>query len=437
MDVVNIIVGLGLLYGIHSMTKKNKKLRNKTIKSIKPTNSKSINKPNSNNTTRKSINKPNSNNTTRKSISKPTNSKPTNSNQELTNIKMLFWNVFYESFTKKELEKKGHEIIQFINDYEPNIMVLTEASQLVPRDSIGVEKWFKQIKLKDYNKNIQHFSTRNNDGILIYWNDEFEFIKRTRGFNIENDKISHDKTTRPCLGVKLRHNNVFINVIGLHLGHHLSKEIVLEGIQQIAKELNIKKDEQVILGGDMNEFYKYNLDHIELEHCKLELKSKTSHGKLLTTRKKEPLDMIYSNISTLEVSLNEEYMSDHLPLLVNFESNYIKQDTLLQYDNKWKLSTLIQEKAFKELKKANAQMEYQASKKQYNITINNDTMNIKLENNNIYMKRQSEKTFKLVKLLSEAITEKNTKQWVYKVDEENYILGKGKKPNNPNVFGLN
>jgi endonuclease/exonuclease/phosphatase (EEP) superfamily protein YafD len=147
--------------------------------------------------------------------------------------------------------------------------------------------------------------------------------------------------------------------------------------------------------------------------------------------------MIYSNISTLEVSLNEEYMSDHLPLLVNFESNYIKQDTLLQYDNKWKLSTLIQEKAFKEFKKANAQMEYQASKKQYNITINNDTMNVKLENKDIYMKRQSEKTFKLVKLLSEAITHKNTKQWVYKVDEENYILGKGKKPNNPNVFGLN
>lgn len=436
MDVVNIIVGLGLLYGIHSMTKKNKKLRNKTIKSIKPTNSKPTSKPNSNNTT---ISKPNRNkNTTRKSISKPNNnSKPTISDQELTNIKMLFWNVFYESFTKKELEKKGHEIIQFINDYEPNIMVLTEASQLVPRDSIGVEKWFKQIKLKDYNKNIQHFSTRNNDGILIYWNDEFEFIKRTRGFNIEHDKISHDKTTRPCLGVKLRHNNVFINVIGLHLGHDLSKEIVLEGIQQIAKELNIKKDEQVILGGDMNEFYKYNLDHIELEHCKLELKSKTSHGKLLTTRKKEPLDMIYSNISTLEVSLNEEYMSDHLPLLVNFESKYIKQDTLLQYDNKWKLSTLIQEKAFKEFKKANAQMEYQASKKQYNITINNDTMNVKLENKDIYMKRQSEKTFKLVKLLSEAITHKNTKQWVYKVDEENYILGKGKKPNNPNVFGLN
>ena len=437
MDVVNIIVGLGLLYGIHSMTKKNKKLRNKTIKSIKPTNSKPTSKPNSNNTT---ISKPNRNkNTTRKSISKPNNnSKPTNSNQELTNIKMLFWNVFYESFTKKELEKKGHEIIQFINDYKPNIMVLTEASQLVPRDSIGVEKWFKQIKLKDYNKNIQHFSTRNNDGILIYWNDEFEFIKRTRGFNIEKNEITHDKTTRPCLGVKLRHNNVFINVIGLHLGHHLSKEIVLEGIQQIAKELNIKKDEQVILGGDMNEFYKYNLDHIELEHYKLELKSKTSHGKLLTTRKKEPLDMIYSNIPTLEVSLNEEYMSDHLPLLVNFESNYIKKDTLLQYDNKWKLSTLIQEKTFKELKKVNAQMEYHASKKQYNITINNDTiMNVKKENKYIYMKRKNETTFKLVKLLSEAITNKNTKQWVYKVDEENYILGKGKKPNNPNVFGLN
>jgi endonuclease/exonuclease/phosphatase family metal-dependent hydrolase len=350
---------------------------------------------------------------------------------------MLFWNVYYKSFTEKKLEKNGHKIIQFINDYKPNIMVLTEASQLVPRDSIGVKKWFNQIKLKDYNKNIKHFSHKDNDGILIYWNDEFEFIERTRGFNIDKDKITHYKTTRPCLGVKLRHNNVFINVIGLHLGHNLSEEIVLKGIQQIAQELKIKENEQVILGGDMNEFYKYKLEHIELEHCRLELKSKTRHGKLLTTRRREPLDIIYSNIPTLEVSLNEKYMSDHLPLLVNFESNYIKQDTLLQYDNKWKLSTLIQEKAFKEFKKSNAQMEYQESKKQYNITIGNDTMNVKLENNNIYMKRQSEKTFKLVKLLSEAITEKNTKQWVYKVGEENYILGKGKKPNNPNVFGLN
>ena len=148
--------------------------------------------------------------------------------------------------------------------------------------------------------------------------------------------------------------------------------------------------------------------------------------------------MIYSNIPSLEVSLNEKYMSDHLPLLVNFESNYIKQDTLLQYDNKWKLSTLIQEKTFKEFKKANAQMEYQPSKKHFNITINSDTiMNVKLENNDIYIKRKNETTYRLVKLLSEAITDKNTKQWVYKVDEENYILGKGKKPNNPNVFGLN
>ena len=98
---------------------------------------------------------------------------------------------------------------------------------------------------------------------------------------------------------------------------------------------------------------------------------------------------------------------------------------------------MFQEKAFKELKKANAQMNYHIAKNQYNITIGNDIMNIQLRNNDIYMKRQSEKTFKLVKLLSEAITNKNTKQWVYKVDEENYILGKGKKPNNPNVFGLN
>ena len=103
MDVVNIIVGLGLLYGIHSMTTKNKKLRNTTITSIKPTNSKPTSKPNSTHTT---ISKPNRNKHNKK-INQQTKQqpKPTISDQELTNIKCYF-GMFFMNHLPKRIRKK-------------------------------------------------------------------------------------------------------------------------------------------------------------------------------------------------------------------------------------------------------------------------------------------------------------------------------------------
>ena len=128
-------------------------------------------------------------------------------------IKLLSYNVLYKSFTfgssQGNLNKKlfGKNIINYINNFEPDIMVLNEASPLIPVSTIGDDSWYNKIELPDYKENVIYHGARGTNGTLIYWSDKFEKEGDKFGVNSTKDGFKNSGFGRPCVGVKLVNKN--------------------------------------------------------------------------------------------------------------------------------------------------------------------------------------------------------------------------------------
>lgn len=240
--------------------------------------------------------------------------------------KCLFWNLNYESFNDPN---KYLRIIEQINDYNPDIMVLVEAYHVIPNISNNNDISSK-INLSDYTKNYVEFSKENKGGIIIYWNSKYTKIKHTTGYSIRrkneknassNEIMVSNSFNRPCIGVKLQNGNKRINIIGVHLGHNMSKQFVIDSLQKLVDELEVKQDEDLIIGGDFNEFYKHNLKELNFNQINIQLKSndiKTLKNK--KTQKDESYDLIYSNLNFKSIKTTVDYIvSDHKPILINID----------------------------------------------------------------------------------------------------------------------
>ena len=385
MDIVNGVIGLGILYGVgHYMTRNNKPSRKRpsNTKSIKnkTANRGNFNTKTRNTTTNQQHNKTNTppktpTNTppktpTNQSVNTPTNQQPktptnqppktktntqpatqntnqpkivkTPPNQSLnktntqTNtpnatsvnvkkdtsdvIKLLFWNILYTNFNYKS---KGNTIVDYINKTKPDIMVLNEASHLVPKDNIGEKDYYNKITLDKYTDSVYH-AEKDKDGTLIYFNpSKFKLLNRSEGISIgmkqhipfvNVNKPYIDKGfSRACLGVTLDYNGERIHVIGVHLGHHVPLETIQQGIKKIMVELKIKPEDRVILGGDFNELYQ--IKNYETAFDGLTLYNTVN---TLVDKTNDPSDLIYSN-RPLTVDQGKGPPSDHFALIAKIE----------------------------------------------------------------------------------------------------------------------
>jgi len=385
MDIVNGVIGLGILYGVgHYMTRNNKPSRKRpsNTKSIKNKTANNFNTKTRNTTTNQPLNKTNrqtnqplnktnrqtnqppktqntnqpatqntnqpatqntnqpaTQNTNQPKIVKtpnpqhnktktPTNQQPNKTNQQpnatSVNVKkdtsdvinLLFWNILYTNFK----DKKGDKIVDYINKTKPDIMVLNEASHLVPKDNIGKKDYYDNIKLDKYTDSVYH-AEKDKDGTLIYFNpSKFKLLKRSEGISIGRELIPFVNRpyidsgfSRACLGVTLDYNGERIHVIGVHLGHHVPLETIQKGIKQIMDELDIQPEDRVILGGDFNELYqkknyKTAFDGLTLYNTVNTLVGKTN----------APSDLIYSN-RPLNVVQGKGSPSDHFALIAKIE----------------------------------------------------------------------------------------------------------------------
>ena len=395
MDIVNGVIGLGILYGVgHYMTRNNKPSRKRpsNTKSIK---NKTANRGNFNTKTRntstnqplnktnqqpktptnqppktKTNTQPATQNTnqpkivktppspppktpTNQSVNTPTNQQPktptnqqlnTPTNQQLkktktqpntqTNtpnatsvnvkkdtsdvIKLLFWNILYTNFNYKS---KGNTIVDYINKTKPDIMVLNEASHLVPKDNIGEKDYYNKITLDKYTDSVYH-AMRDKDGTLIYFNpSKFKLLNRSEGISIGmkqhipfvNRPYIDKGFSRACLGVTLDYNGERIHVIGVHLGHHVPLETIQQGIKKIMDKLDIQPEDRVILGGDFNELYQIKNYETAFDGLTLYKKVNTLVGKT-----NAPSDLIYSN-RPLNVVQGKGSPSDHFALIAKIE----------------------------------------------------------------------------------------------------------------------
>jgi endonuclease/exonuclease/phosphatase family metal-dependent hydrolase len=383
MDIVNGVIGLGILYGVgHYMTINNKPSRKqpsntKSIKRNKTANRYNFNTKTRNTSTNQPLNKTNTqtnqplnktnrqtnqplNKTNRQTNQPPKTQNPTqpatqNTNQPATQntnqpkivktpnpqhnktnqqpnatpvnvkkdtsdvINLLFWNILYTNFK----DKKGDKIVDYINKTKPDIMVLNEASHLVPKDNIGKKDYYDNIKLYGYTSSVYH-AKKDTDGTLIYFNpSKFILLNRSEGISIgmkqhipfvNVNKPYIDKGfSRACLGVTLDYNGERIHVIGVHLGHHVPLETIQKGIKQIMDELDIQPEDRVILGGDFNELYQIKNYETAFDGLTLYKKVNTLVGKT-----NAPSDLIYSN-RPLTVDQGKGPPSDHFALIAKIE----------------------------------------------------------------------------------------------------------------------
>jgi len=382
MDIVNGVIGLGILYGVgHYMTRNNKPSRKRpsNTKSIKNKTANNFNTKTRNTTTNQSPKtktntppktptnqqhntptnqqhnktnqqhktqnptQPATQNTNQPKIVKtppspqpnktktPTNQQPNKTNPQTNTpnatsvnvkkdtsdvIKLLFWNILYTNFK----DKKGYEIIEYINKTKPDIMVLNEASHLVPKDNIGKKDYYDNIKLDKYTDSVYH-AEKDKDGTLIYFNpSKFKLLKRSEGISIGRELIPFVNRpyidsgfSRACLGVTLDYNGERIHVIGVHLGHHVPLETIQKGIKQIMDELDIQPEDRVILGGDFNELY-------QIKNYKTAFDGLTLYNTVntLVGKTNAPSDLIYSN-RPLNVVQGKGSPSDHFALIAKIE----------------------------------------------------------------------------------------------------------------------
>ena len=363
MDIVNGVIGLGILYGVgHYMTRNNKPSRKRpsNTKSIKnkTANRGNFNTKTRNTTTNQPLNKTNqqpktptnqppktktntqpaTQNTNQPKIVKTPNPQPkivkTQPNTQTNTpnatsvnvkkdtsdvIKLLFWNILYTNFK----DKKGDKIVDYINKTKPDIMVLNEASHLVPKDNIGEKDYYNKITLDKYTDSVYH-AMRDKDGTLIYFNpSKFKLLNRSEGISIGmkqhipfvnvNKPYIDTGFSRACLGVTLDYDGEHIHVIGVHLGHHVPLETIQQGIKKIMDKLDIQPEDRVILGGDFNELYQKKnyetaFDGLTLYNTVNTLVDKTN----------DPSDLIYSN-RPLTVDQGKGPPSDHFALIAKIE----------------------------------------------------------------------------------------------------------------------
>jgi endonuclease/exonuclease/phosphatase family metal-dependent hydrolase len=224
--------------------------------------------------------------------------------------KCLFWNLNYKSFNTKS---KEDILIQQINKYNPDIMVLVEAEHLVPTTENNSR--VAKIKLPNYKKNQINYSEKEKNGIIIYWKD-YDIIQKTDGYSIFNTGIKKSYG-RPCIGVKLKKDKKIINIIGVHLGHNIGEKVLIESLQKLIDELDIKSGEDLIIGGDFNEFYTKNISSLTFNQMEIGLKSNNINT--VTVDKDYPADLIYSNLNFNSVTTTDKrIVSDHKPLLINY-----------------------------------------------------------------------------------------------------------------------
>jgi endonuclease/exonuclease/phosphatase family metal-dependent hydrolase len=224
-------------------------------------------------------------------------------------------------------DKKGDKIVDYINKTKPDIMVLNEASHLVPKDNIGEKDYYNKITLDKYTDSVYH-AMRDKDGTLIYFNpSKFILLKKSKGISIGmkqhipfvnnipfgNKPYIDTGFSRACLGVTLDYNGEHIHVIGVHLGHHVPLETIQQGIKKIMVELKIKPEDRVILGGDFNELYQ--IKNYETAFDGLTLYNTVN---TLVDKTNDPSDLIYSN-RPLTVDQGKGLPSDHFALIAKIE----------------------------------------------------------------------------------------------------------------------
>ena len=272
-------------------------------------------------------------------------------------IKVLVWNIFYKSFTDPDfaLSGKGDRVLHLINGAQSDLMVLTEASSLVPDPSIGENNWYSQITLPNYTTNCVYRAKKNAGGTLIYWSNKFVKYGDTSGLSIganselpspEPPNLSDDSYARPAIGVKLRnrYTNEQYLVIGVHLGHYIYLDRFQTGINRILNRMNFDPiTEKLIIMGDFNELYttNANIKKIDLNGTQVQLNSYdplrggpywTCCGNQQVPDLKPFIaalasDLIYSNIKHFSVNAVEDEASDHYPLLGRFGSHRQEQQS--------------------------------------------------------------------------------------------------------------
>lgn len=264
------------------------------------------------------------------------------------NIKYMSYNIFDGLMKNKpqlQINKNEHmdNIIQFINDYMPDILCLQEASYLCPQiynnitNKLELNDKYKglKLKLKDYENNIyyghQVFSIRKKNHLisLIYWNPDI-FIKYSEGINLSVSDPEKDDG-RPLVGIKLlnKFTGEIIIVFSMHLRHKGEVSFVKEKLEDGLKMLNYN-NERILLMGDFNELYRQKyIDKIILnvnnKYIYLYLYGDENNKKIDTcclnfktidVYNKHPYDLIYTNkYSTLTIKTNTgENKSDHFPI---------------------------------------------------------------------------------------------------------------------------
>tara|TARA_B100000575_G_scaffold170605_1_gene136549 strand:- start:5501 stop:8101 length:2601 start_codon:yes stop_codon:yes gene_type:complete len=263
-------------------------------------------------------------------------------------IKLLSYNVLYKSFTDKTQNNNGEKIIKFINNKNPDIMVLVEASPLIPDKDIGDQIFYDKIKLKNY----KYYGKKNTGGTIVYWSEKFSFEdseNNSHGLSICKDDINYNYD-RPAIGVRLTHiesKKIYI-IIGVHLGHYVSINDYKKGINMILDKMKYNENnEKIIIMGDHNELYEnHKKKEIDLSpNTKLKLQSVDDKGEPYETccgtdndtehkgKYNRPFDLLYSNVPNINMKVEKTQknnkkgtsdLSDHYPLVGNFKISIIE-----------------------------------------------------------------------------------------------------------------
>jgi hypothetical protein len=120
-------------------------------------------------------------------------------------VKLLSYNVLFKSFTMHEKKTNGENIINFLNEKKPDIMVLVEASPVIPHPLVGEEDVYKFINLDKYRKNVVFHGKKDSGGTMVYWSDKFAMPSQldvTKGYERlmheiwESDQLNYDPTSK-------------------------------------------------------------------------------------------------------------------------------------------------------------------------------------------------------------------------------------------------
>ena len=293
-------------------------------------------------------------------------------------IRLLAYNVFFGSFIdfkiKGDVKKKvnfaqkedGEEIIKLINARNPDIMVLCEASPIIPNKTIGESEFFNKIKLKNYKNNIAYHAMKGTNGTLIYWSDKFEladasekdygmsYSKKKGKKNFEVDTTYYG---RPIVGVRLKHTKTtqIYCVIGVDLAHNMKKDKYITAMNDVLKNIKYNKStDKILIMGDHNKLYtlltKDEREEIKLkeETITVKLANKVPHkatccSDVLNTlsnprnsnKYNKIYDLVYSDIDNISIDVEKVTYSDHLPLVGSFIiGEKVSEDNILEKEIK-------------------------------------------------------------------------------------------------------